>query len=139
MVQYSLLNLNQLLDDIAGQGNDGRIESRSRFNFYWRNIHFLGQILPSPKAHHFSISLVANLGYLPFSSEDFARRTKLLKIFTPLFMRGDYILAAGSKIQTTLMTSFKGPVNAKTLVEAITYTLLEHHADLTSLQMEISS
>lgn len=134
------LNLNQLLDDVATQITDDSINFPSHFGFVWHNIKFAGQILPSEnEGHQFSINLVANLGHIPFSAEDTTHRKKLFDAFTPLFMKGDYKLSANSQIQMILLTDFAGPMNAKRLMEVITYTLLDLQADLKSVQASIAS
>lgn len=135
----SLLNLGHLLDDVARQTTDDSIDFPSQFSFIWHNIQFAGQVLRSKKGDdQFSINLVANLGYIPFSAEDCIRRKKLIETFTPLFMKGEYRLSTNSQIQMILLTNFTGPVNARRLMEAITYTLLDLQADLKSIQASIA-
>ena len=134
----SMFNLGQLLDDVTQQITDKNIDSSSKFNFIWHNIQFAGQLLHSKKEdNQFTINLVANLGYLPFSSENNAHRKKLIEAFTPQFMKGDYIMSQNSQIQMVVLTGFTGPVNAKRLVEVISITLLDHQAELKSIQASI--
>ncbi len=130
-------NLKQLLDEVARKTTDDNINLPSRFDFTWHNIHFAGQILRAQEAGKFSINLAANLGHIPFSAEDKVRRKKLFATFTPLFLKGEYMLSAQSQIQMILMTDFTGPMNAKRLVEAITYTLLDLREDLKTIQASI--
>ncbi|NOZ43534.1 MAG: hypothetical protein GXP02_10325 [Alphaproteobacteria bacterium] len=129
-----LPNLDHLLNDIARQITDSGIDIPSHFSFIWHKIHFVGQILPQGQDNRFSLNLVASLGYIPFSAEDKSYRKKLLDLFTPLFMSGDYTLSVNSQIQMIILTGFVGPVNARRLVEAITFTLLDLQPDLTSVQ-----
>ncbi len=130
-------NLKQLLDEIARKTTDDNINFPSRFNFTWHNIYFAGQILRAQEVGKFSINLAANLGHIPFSAEDKVRRKKLFATFTPLFLKGEYMLSAQSQIQMILLTDFVGPMNAKRLVEAITYTLLDLREDLKTIQASI--
>ncbi len=129
-----LPNLDHLLNDIARQITDNAIDIPARFNFVWQNTHFSGQILPAGEEHRFSLNLVVDLGYIPFSAEDKIRRKKLLEIFFPLFLNGEYTLSVNSRIQMTILTDFTGPVNARRLIETITFTLLDLQPDLTSAQ-----
>lgn len=138
MTEPSLPDLDQLLSDVARKTTEDTINFPARFNFIWHNIPFAGQILHSKNNDgEFSLNLIANLGYIPFSSENFSQRKKLLKIFTPHFMKGDYRLSSNSQIQMILLTHFDGPVNAKRLVEVITYTLLDQNSELKSIQASI--
>ncbi len=126
--------MTHLLDDVMGQVTGNHIVSPSRFTFIWQNIDFSGQILSSSQANQFTLNLVANLGYLPFSSEDNHRRKELLKIFTPHFTKGDYSLSIGSQIQTVLLTKFTGPLNAKRLLEVIIVTICDRQKELKAIQ-----
>ncbi len=130
-------NLKQLLDEVARQTTGENIGLPSRFDFTWHNIFFSGQILNAHDDGKFSINLAANLGHIPFSAENKARRKKLLATFTPLFLKGDYMLSAQSQIQMVMLTDFTGPVNAKRFVEAITFTLLDLREDLKTIQASI--
>ncbi len=131
----SLLNLELLLDGVAKQITDNNIEFPSQFNFIWHNIQFSGQILdPKKGLDLFSINLTANLGYLPFSSENKAHRKKLFETFSSQLTNGEYILSPNSQIQIILQTQFSGPVDGKRLVEVISYTLLDQQAELKSIQ-----
>jgi len=134
MQDTSLPDLGHILDDIARQITGEGIDIPARFHFIWQNIDFAGQILPAGKGTHFSLNLVAGLGHIPFSAEDKIRRKKLLEIFSPLFLRGDYSLSVNSDIQMTILTDFAGPVNARRLMEVITLTLLDLLPDITSLR-----
>jgi len=134
MQDTGLPDLGHILDDIARQITGEGIDIPARFHFIWQNIDFAGQILPAGKDTHFSLNLVAGLGHIPFSAEDKIRRKKLLEIFSPLFLRGDYSLSVNSDIQMTVLTDFAGPVNARRLMEVITLTLLDLLPDLKSLQ-----
>ena len=127
-------NMTRLLDEVAGQVTGEHIDSPSRFTFIWHNIKFSGQILPSSLTNQFTLNLVANLGHIPFSSEDNHRRQKLLKLFTPHFMKGDYSLSLGSQVQTVLLTKFTGPLNAKRLLEVITVTICDLQKELKAIQ-----
>lgn len=131
--------MKRLLDEVAGQVTGDRIDSPSRFTFIWYNINFSGQILPSDQINQFTLNLVANLGHLPFSSEDNHRRQKLLEVFTPHFMKGDYSLSLGSQIQTILLTEFTGPLNAKRLLEVITVTICDRQKELKAIQISMFS
>jgi len=133
------IDLQKIMDEVALQTTGQTITFPSRFTFTWHNIGFIGQILPSKEPERFSINLVANLGYIPFSAEDNARRRKLLKTFTPLFITGDYSLSVNSQIQMILLTDFTGPANAKRLMEAITYTLLDLLEDLRSIRDSVTN
>lgn len=132
--KLSLTDLVPLLNDIARQLSGSGIDAPSRFCFIWQNIHFAGQVLSAGDDNCCSLNLVASPGYIPFSAEDAPRRRKLLDIFTPLFARGDYSLSVNSQIQMTILTSFAGPVNARRLVEVITFTLLDLQVEMDSLQ-----
>lgn len=128
------LNLNNLLNEIARQVTDNDITFPSHFTFTSHHIHFAGQLLRDKKNEGFSLNLVANLGYIPFSAEDPGRRKKLLKTFSPLFIKGDFSLSLSSQIQMILITNFTGPVNAKKVMEVVTYTLLDMQENLKSIQ-----
>ncbi len=132
-------DLQELMNDMALQATDETIKFPSRFTFSWQNISFLGQILRSEKPGIFSMNLVANLGYIPFSSENKNRRESLLTAFTPSFIKGDYNLSVNSQIQMVLRTEFSGPVNARRLMEAIAYTLLDLRESFKSTQATIAN
>ncbi|MCK5424556.1 MAG: hypothetical protein KAI89_04220 [Emcibacter sp.] len=136
----SLSDIGQLLNDVTCQITDNNINFPAQFKFIWHNIQFTGRILRSEnEVDQYCLNLVADLGYIPFSSENFLLRKKLLKLFTPLFMKGDYSLSENSHIQMVLMTNFSGPANARRLVEVITYTLFDLHVELKSIQSSILS
>lgn len=139
MEKSSPIDLQELMNDVALQTTDVAIKFPSRFTFSWQNINFSGQILRSESPGIFSMNLVANLGYIPFSSEDKTRRKDLLTTFTPSFIKGDYNLSMNSQIQMVLFTEFSGPVNAKRLMEAITYSLIDVRDNFKSTQEAITN
>jgi len=134
----SLLNLNNLLDDIASHLTGKTISFPSHFTFTWRDILFAGQLLHHQEQDNYSISLVAELGYIPFSAEDRIRRQSLLSSLTPHFRTGDCSLSRHSQIQMVLQTRFNGPANAKRLIEVITYTLLDQQNTLETTMDKIA-
>ncbi len=139
MEKSSPIDLQELMNDVALQTTDVAIKFPSRFTFSWQNINFSGQILRSERPGIFSMNLVANLGYIPFSSEDKTRRKELLTTFTPSFIKGDYNLSMNSQIQMVLFTEFSGPVNAKRLMEVITYSLIDVRDNFKSTQEAIAN
>lgn len=126
------------MDNISDQLTSDRIFSPSRFHFSWRDIDFAGQFLHSKETDLYSVNLVANLGIIPFSSENKSLRKQLRGKFMPLFLRGDLTLSQNSSIQMVLLTEFSGPVSAKRLMEVITYTLMDHQDDLDMFQETIA-
>lgn len=126
--------IKKILDDVASQITDGTIQFPSKFHFTWYNIDFSGQILHSKATGIFSIKLLASLGHIPFSAEDKPRREKLLEKFTPLFIKGEYKLSNNSQIQMVMQTDFTGPFEAKRLMAALTYSLLDLQEDLNNIK-----
>ncbi|WP_417624062.1 hypothetical protein [Paremcibacter congregatus] len=135
----NLLNLDDLLTEIAHNVTGNSIQLPAHFKFDWHGIHFAGQVLPSQNGQNSSLNLVANLGYIPFSAENKERRRTLITTFTPLFMKGEYSLSTSSQIQMILLTEFTGSVSARRLMEVITLTLLDLQEDLKDIHKSISA
>lgn len=133
-----LINSRPLRDSIEQKAPHKGIDIPSCFSFLWHNIKFSGQLSQAEKDDLFSVDLMADLGHIPFSAENNTHRQKLIADFTPRFRTGDYSLSKNSQIKKILQTDFSGPLNAKRLIEVITYVLLDQKDELKSVQAEIT-
>ena len=132
-------DIDQLLSKMTAEVTGSGIDFPVQFTFIWHNISFTAQVTPvAGEANHFTMTLVANLGYIPFSAEDATRRKKALAAMAQHFTTGEYILLPNSQIVRTLTTDFTGPVNARRLMDVITFVLLDQQAELKSAYFSIT-
>ncbi|PCJ38874.1 MAG: hypothetical protein COA81_11655 [Alphaproteobacteria bacterium] len=132
-------DIDQILSHMTARITESDIAFPINFTFIWHNITFTAKVTSViGRDDYFALTLTANLGYLPFSAEDAARRKNLLERFAQHFITGKYVLLPNSRIERTLTTDFTGPVNARRLMDVITFTLLDQHTDLKSAYFSIT-
>jgi hypothetical protein len=137
--EKSSRDIDQLLSQMTAEVTGSGITYPVDFTFIWQNIPFTAQVTPvTDRDNYFTVTLMANLGYLPFSAEDAPRRENLLTTFAQHFITGEYILLPNSRIERTITTDFTGPVNARRLMDVITFTLLDQQANLKSAYSSIT-
>ncbi|WP_138380175.1 hypothetical protein [Luteithermobacter gelatinilyticus] len=121
----SIYELDRVLERLAAEVKDLDLNSPLNFSFMWHDIPFAGQILTLKENRLHELNLVANIGHLTYSAEDIVRRRKMLEIFLPLVEKGEFTINRHSQIQLIAQTTFKGGMQAKNIMTAITFTLLD--------------
>lgn len=96
-----------------------------RYNFQFQKIKFECLVERNNSNDNIVMNLTANLGILPYSSENIARRMELLSGLGPLIARGQVSIDHHCSISMSLKTILKKQFDAKGLIEAIVYTLLD--------------
>lgn len=96
-----------------------------RYTFKYQNIPFECDLAKSENADTIHMRLKADLGVLPYSSENMTRRTELLGGLGRLIARGQVAIDHHCSITMSFDTLLNNGLNAKNLVEAIVYTLLD--------------
>ncbi len=100
------------------------------YTFEFQGIPFSCDVDKDEAAHTLTLRLTADLGFLPYSSENIVKRNQLLKGLGPLIARGQVLIDHHCSINMQLTTLIYEELNAKVLIEAITYTLLDHREAL---------
>lgn len=95
------------------------------YSFKFNNLLFECQILNHDDGTSYIVNLTANLGYLPYSSENKPRRQELLQELGKLMAQGKIIIDHHCSMTFPLTTVINGQLNAKIIMESILYTLLD--------------
>ncbi|WP_417317942.1 hypothetical protein [Emcibacter sp.] len=135
----SIYELDRLLEKLASQVTDEKLELPASFSFRWHNIPFAGQILSYEGSNKLGLNLVANLGHVSYSAEDRSRRLELLALFMPLVRKGEFVINRHSQIQMITQTSFSGGLNAINIMSAMTFTLLDIRDKITDIAARIDT
>jgi hypothetical protein len=95
------------------------------YDFEYFNIPFSCQILHDSYDKSYIINLTANVGYLPYSSENKSQRQRMLKNFAHLLSNNLIIKDRHSHLTFPINTTLTGDINAKKVMETILYTILD--------------
>lgn len=95
------------------------------YKFKFRNIDFDCDVKKSTDEEKIILLLTADLGILPYSSENIVRRTELLGGLGTLIARGLVNINNHCSISMSFKTIIDTDFNAKSLIEATVYTLLD--------------
>ena len=95
------------------------------YQFEYHGIPFDCQVIHLETEGAYNINLTANIGYLPYSSENKIRRQQILKDFGHLMAHKLIIIDHHCNLTFPLNTMVTGELNAKKVVETILYTLLD--------------
>ncbi len=120
----NLFNEHQAL--LADQQVDYKSLLPLHHEFEFQNIPFGCEVDHDAGGAGLLMILTANLGFLPYSSENIVKRAQLLKGLGPLIARGQVTIDHHCSITMQISTIITEELDAKALVEAITYTLLDN-------------
>ncbi len=95
------------------------------YNFEFDGLPFDCNITDDENDHSITVSLIAKLGYLPYSAENKERRVQLLKLFGPLIAQGKINLDRHCNLTFSAETTSKNELCSKKIMETIVYTLLD--------------
>lgn len=95
------------------------------YNFKFRNINFDCAVVKNSNDGNILMNLTANLGILPYSSENIMRRTELLTGLARYIARGHVTIDHHCSISMSLTTIIKRHFDTNSLIEAIVYTILD--------------
>jgi hypothetical protein len=95
------------------------------YDFEYSNIPFDCQILHDEYDESYIINLIAKVGHLPYSSENKSQRQRILKNFSHLMAHNLILIDRHSSLTFPISTTLTGKINAKKVMEAILYTLLD--------------
>jgi len=117
--------LSDLLSQVSGQITGQELELPAHFTFTWNNFPFAVQLSSYKNNDIASINLVGDLGFIPYSAEDYDLRQKMRIAFASLVRNGDFHISHGNRIQLSQQTDFTGDLTAKRILQVITFTLLD--------------
>ncbi len=116
-------------DQFTSVVNDNNLDYESLlplyYHFDFNKIPFECQILSRDDDNSYIVNLTAKLGFLPYSSENRQKRQKILKNFQNLMQHRLIIMDHHCNMTFPIETSITGQLNAKIMMEAIVYTLLD--------------
>ncbi|MCC3860838.1 hypothetical protein [Pseudemcibacter aquimaris] len=95
------------------------------YQFNYHGINFDCEVINSENYGSYDINLTAQIGYLPYSSENKSRREKILKNFSHLMAHNLITLDHHCNLTFPVSTTINGEINAKKVMETILYTLLD--------------
>lgn len=128
--------LNELLSQVSEQITSDELDLPAHFNFIWNAIPFAGQLFTYKNKNTVSISLAGDIGYIPYSAEDFVLRQKMLISLASYTRKGELHISHGNRIQVILQTDFSGTLSAKKILQVITFTLLDIKQKLAEIANE---
>lgn len=94
------------------------------YSFNYKSLPFQCEVTEISEGTYI-VDLVATLGYLPYSSENEEKRCKMLNELGPFIAKGIVRIDHHCALTLPIKTSFKSDLTAATLMETITYTLLD--------------
>lgn len=95
------------------------------YSFKFNDILFECQLLNHENGSSYILNLTADLGFLPYSSENINRRNALLKKLGQLMAQGTITIDHHCAMKFPLSTVIESELSAKTVMETILYTLLD--------------
>lgn len=109
--------------------DDHLVEYRSLlplyYHFEYLGIKFECQIIEHDTPDQYYVNLTANIGYLPYSSENKKKRELILKNFSRLMVKKLITINHHCEMKFPVSTIIKGEISAKIVMETIFYTLLD--------------
>lgn len=95
------------------------------YQFDYHGITFDCEVINSEYDGSYDVNLTAQIGYLPYSSENKERRALILKNFGQLMAHNLITRDHHCNLSFPVSTTIRGEINAKKVMETILYTLLD--------------
>ena len=94
-------------------------------SFTFNDILYDCQILNHEDGSSYTLNLSANLGFLPYSSENHTRRSALLQKLGRLMAQGTITIDHHCAMKLPISSVINDELSAKVIMESILYTLLD--------------